>query len=50
MTGAGGLHPTACDAVIIGGGIGGLAAAASLRTAGRRVAVYEQAARITAVG
>jgi salicylate hydroxylase len=38
------------DVIVIGGGIGGLAAAAFLRRAGRRVAVYEQAARITAVG
>src|SRR3954470_15993877 len=45
MTGTGGA-----DVIVIGGGIGGLAAAAFLRRAGRRVAVYEQAARITAVG
>jgi salicylate hydroxylase len=41
---------TEADVIVIGGGIGGLAAAAFLRRAGRRVAVYEQAARITAVG
>src|SRR4051794_8323844 len=45
MTGTG-----EADVIVIGGGIGGLAAAAFLRRAGRRVAVYEQAARITAVG
>jgi salicylate hydroxylase len=38
------------DVIVIGGGIGGLAAAAFLRRAGRRVAVYEQAGRITTVG
>jgi salicylate hydroxylase len=38
------------DVIVIGGGIGGLAAAAFLRRAGRRVVVYEQASRITAVG
>jgi salicylate hydroxylase len=41
---------TEADVIVIGGGIGGLAAAAFLSRAGRRVAVYEQAARITAVG
>ncbi|WP_433556033.1 FAD-dependent oxidoreductase [Pseudonocardia xinjiangensis] len=38
------------DVVVIGGGIGGIAAAAFLRRAGRRVRVYEQAAQLRAVG
>ncbi|GAA1329091.1 FAD-dependent monooxygenase [Pseudonocardia xinjiangensis] len=38
------------DIVVIGGGIGGIAAAAFLRRVGRRVRVYEQAREFGAVG
>ncbi|MEU5852893.1 FAD-dependent monooxygenase [Saccharopolyspora shandongensis] len=38
------------DVVIIGGGIGGLAAAAFLQQAGRKVRVFEQAPEVKAVG
>lgn len=38
------------EIAILGGGIGGLAAAAFLRQAGVRCTVYEQAARLTEVG
>lgn len=38
------------DVVVIGGGIGGLAAAAFLQRAGRRVRVYEQAPELRPVG
>ncbi|MEV0057723.1 FAD-dependent monooxygenase [Saccharopolyspora shandongensis] len=38
------------DVVIIGGGIGGLAAAAFLQQAGRKVRVFEQAPELKAVG
>ncbi len=37
-------------AIIVGAGIGGLAAAIGLRRAGIEVAVYEQAARLGEVG
>jgi 2-polyprenyl-6-methoxyphenol hydroxylase-like FAD-dependent oxidoreductase len=37
-------------ALIIGGGIGGLAAAAAVRQAGHEVVVYEQAERFAEVG
>jgi salicylate hydroxylase len=38
------------DILVIGGGIGGIAAAAFLQRAGRRVRVYEQARELRAAG
>ena len=40
----------ACDAIVVGAGIGGLAAALALLRAGQRVRVYEQVAELGEVG
>jgi salicylate hydroxylase len=44
------LNEGMAEIAIVGGGIGGLAAAAFLRRAGLRATVYEQAARLAPVG
>ena len=44
------MSTTTLDIAIVGGGIGGLAAAVLLSHSGHRVRVYEQATRFARVG